>query len=209
MIFRDRKEAGQILSSYLTAYRKKKDAIVLGLARGGVVVASEISKALSLPLNVLVPRKIGAPGNPELAIGALAEDGEILLNPEIVDFVGATPSFIRQEVEKERKVANERLSRYRKVAPLGEIKGKTVLLVDDGVATGATLLVEMQSMRKKGVAHMVIAVPVSSVEAWRKIQALADEAICPNIEASFLGVSSFYREFAQVEDAEVLSLLAE
>ena len=207
MIFQDRREAGQLLSSYLTAYKKRTDAIVLGLARGGVVVAYEIAKALSLPLNVLVPRKIGVPDNPEVAMGAISEDGEILLNREIVDLAGATPSMIHQEVEKEKRIAGERILRYRKAAPLGNLKGKTILLVDDGVATGATILVEIQSLRKKGVASIVVVAPVAATEAWGKIKAAADDAVCIDVREDFFGVSGFYREFDPVEDATVLLLL--
>ena len=207
MIFQDRKEAGRLLSSHLAAYKSRADAIVLGLARGGVVVAYEIAKALLLPLNVLVPRKIGVPDNPEVAMGAISEDGEILLNREIVDLAGVSQSLIHQEIEKEKRIAKERILRYRKVAPLGNLKGKTILLVDDGVATGATILVEIQSLRKKGVARIVVASPVAAVEAWEKIKAAADEAVCLNVREDFFGVSGFYREFDQVEDERVLLLL--
>lgn len=207
MIFQNRQQAGRQLSARLAAYKQRADAIVLGLARGGVVVAYEIAKALSLPLNVLVPRKIGVPDNPEVAMGAISEDGEILLNQEIVDLAGISPSLIQREVEKEKRIAGERISRYRKVAPLGNLKGKTILLVDDGIATGATILVEILSLRKQGVAHIIVASPVAASEAWDKIKAAADAAVCLDIRADFFGVSAFYREFDQVQDETVLLLL--
>lgn len=207
MIFQNRQQAGRHLSAWLAAYKKQANAIVLGLARGGVVVAYEIAKALSLPLNVLVPRKIGVPDNPEVAIGAISEDGEIFLNQEIVDLEGISPSLIQREIEKEKRIAGERISRYRKAAPLGNLKGKTILLVDDGIATGATVLVEIQSLRKKGVAKIIVASPVAASEAWNKIKAAADAAVCLDIRADFFGVSAFYREFDQVQDETVLLLL--
>lgn len=207
MIFQDRKEAGQILSSYLAAYKNQKDVVVLGLARGGVVVAYEIAKALSLPCNVIVPRKLGAPGQPELAIGALAEDGTVFLNADIVDLVGASPTWIDQEIESQKKLIQQRLALYRRVAPLKNLEGKIILLVDDGIATGATMLVQIQALKKKGVKKIVAISPVSSADAWHKIKALADEAVCPYVLEDFLGVSSFYREFDQVEDEMILALL--
>ncbi|HAB99351.1 MAG TPA: phosphoribosyltransferase [Parachlamydiales bacterium] len=207
MRFQDRKEAGRLLSSHLTSYRRQPDAIVLGLARGGVVVAYEVAKDLFLPLNVVVHRKIGALGYPELAIGAIAEDGEMLLNTEMAALPGSLPSFIEEEVTKEKEVQRERLSLYRKAAPLGSLEGKTILLVDDGVATGATLLVEVESLRKQKVRKIVAISPVASIEAWQKIKAEADEAVCLCLEENFLGISSFYDDFTQVEDEMILSLL--
>ncbi len=207
MRFQDRKEAGRILSSKLTSYRHRQNTIVLGLARGGVVVAYEVAKALSLPLNVVVPRKIGAPDYPELALGAIAEEGEALLNTELVVFSGASPAWIAAQIEKEKQVQKERLSLYRWAAPLGSLKGQTILLIDDGVATGATLLVEVEFLRKQSVKWIVAASPVSSVEAWQKIKTAADEAVCSCLEENFLGISSFYDDFTQVEDEMIVALL--
>lgn len=207
MRYKDRKEAGQILSSRLTSYRLWPNAIVLGLARGGAVVAYEVAKALSLPFNVIVPRKIRAPDYPELALGAVAEDGEILLNTEMVVFSCASSAYIQKEIAGEKQVQKERLLLYRGAAPLGPLKGKTVLLIDDGVATGATLLVEIQSLKKQEVKRVVAASPVASVEAWRKIKEVVEEAVCPCLQENFSGISSFYDDFTQVEDQMILSLL--
>ncbi len=206
-MFKDRKEAGARLAERLTSYRGCKEAMVLGLARGGVVVAYEIAQALSLPLNVLVARKLGAPSTPELAIGAVTEEGETLLNPPIIAFVGASHTYIQSEVERQQKLAKERAALYRRVSPLGELKGKIVILVDDGIATGATMLVEIQSLRKRGVSKIIAASPVAAGQAWRAIQALVDEAICLDLQESFLGISTFYDNFAQVEDETIISLL--
>jgi Predicted phosphoribosyltransferases len=207
MMFKDRSEAGRMLSFHLMHYKQRKNAVVLGLARGGAVVAYEVAKALLLPFNVVVPRKIGVPGYPELALGAMAENGEILLNDEIVHLSGASPALIKREIEKEKKVQQERLFLYRQAAPLGSLEGKTVLLVDDGIATGATFFVQLQSLKKQTAEKIVVACPVSSLEAWSKIKAAADEAICLCLEEAFLGIGSFYQEFDQVEDKTILALL--
>jgi putative phosphoribosyl transferase len=206
-LFHNREEAGQKLSLLLSAYKGQTNSLVLGLARGGVVIAFEIAKALQLPLNVLVPRKLGAPANPELAIGAISDDGEVRLNPEIVQLTGASPAFIREEVAREKQVIQERLLRYHKIAPIPNLAGKTILLVDDGVATGATLLAEIQALRKKNVASLVVAVPVAAADAWKVIQSMADKAFCYRVEEHFWGISSFYDQFDQVEDATVEALL--
>src|SRR3990167_2196943 len=196
--FRDRKDAGERLSALLVHYKKDKSALVLGLARGGAIVAHEIAKALLLPLNVIVPRKLGAPNNPELAIGAVAEDGETWLNDELIAIIGVSPPFIQEEIERQKKIIERRLQLYRKGAGLGDLKGKTVILVDDGIATGATMLVEIQHFRKMG-SRIVVAAPVAAREPWLEIQKLADEAICLDVEETFYGISAFYESFSQVE----------
>lgn len=207
MIFQDRTDAGKQLAQKLLAYKANKNAIVLGLARGGVVVAYEIAQALSLPLNVLVPQKIGTPDNPELAIGALAEDGTLWLNESLVQFLGVSDAWIREEAALSQASARKRLAQYRQIAPLGDLRGTTILLVDDGVATGATLLVEIQSLQKQGVKTVVAAAPVAAADAWAKIRAMSDEAIALLVLESFRGISQFYVDFGQVEDELVLALL--
>lgn len=207
MIFRDRKEAGKQLSLRLKKYKDKKNILVLGLARGGVVVAAEIARNLSLPLNVLVPRKIGAPGNPEVAIGAVSEEGEIYLKSSVIAQVEASPVYIEEEAKKERQAAIKRASLYREKAPLEDLKDKTILLVDDGIATGSTMLVEIQSLRKKGVKQIVVAVPVAAIDAWTLMEKLADEAVCLSVEEHLFGISQFYDDFSQVSDQEVIELL--
>lgn len=207
MIFRDRTDAGKQLARKLLSYKKRVDTVVLGLARGGVVVAYEIAQELSLPLNVLVARKIGAPDNPELAIGAVAEDGEVLLDQRLIQLTGASPSFVQEAIRSAKQLANRRLAQYRQVAPLGDLQGKSIILVDDGVATGATMLVEIQSLRKKGTEKIIAAVPVAARESWDVILAACDDAVCLDVEETFMGISEFYDSFPQVEDATVLSLL--
>lgn len=207
MRFIDRKEAGEKLSLLLSSYKGKKKTIVLGLARGGIVIAAAIAKALNLPFNVVVPRKLGAPYNPELAIGAIAEDGEAYLNEEIIAHLNIPPHFVAEEIAMQKKTVQKRLAQFRSVAPLEELKDKTVILVDDGIATGATMLAEMQSLRKIGVKKLIVASPVAATESWKKIQSLADDSAAILIEDDFFGISSFYENFEQVEDETVVSLL--
>lgn len=207
MIFKNRKEAGERLAQKLLHYKNSPNAIVLGLARGGIAVACEIAKKLNLPLNVLVPRKIGSPDNPELGIGAIAEDGEIWLNESFIRSLEILDSWIEDAAQKARKLADERLAKYRKIAPLDLLEDKIILLIDDGVATGATMLVEIQSLRKKRVRQIIAISPVAAADAWIAIEKASDQAICLNITDHFLSVSQFYMDFPQVEDEEVLLLL--
>lgn len=206
-MFLNRNEAGKKLTLLLSSYKKKPDTLVLGLARGGVVLAYEIAKALSLPFNLVIPRKIALPIYPELALGAVSEEGEVLLNDELIDGIGASATEIQHAVEVGKKEILERSKRYRKVAPLENVKGKTIILVDDGVATGFTMLAEIQSLKVKKVKKIVAASPVASTRAWKMIQKMSDEAICLEVTDDFSGISQFYADFSQVDDAMVLSIL--
>lgn len=205
MIFANRKQAGQKLASLLLAYKGKKDVLVLGLARGGVVVAFEIAKALHLPLNLLIPRKITASSNPELALGAVSEDGEVLLNEPLIESIGASGKEMKEAIERAKREIAQKSKTYRTAIPLGDLKGKTIILVDDGVATGLTMLAEIQSLRQKKVHRIIAASPVSSTGAWQMIRERSDEAVCPEVRDDFFGISEFYADFSQVEDSDVLA----
>ncbi len=207
IIFKNREEAGKLLAERLSVYKKASHTLVLGLARGGIVVADAIATELELPLNVLVPRKIGAPNQPELAIGAVAEDGEIWLNQHIIEALQISDSWVQEAAQTARKMGGERLAKYRKAAPLEKLSGKTILLVDDGVATGATMLAEIQSLRKQEVCKIIAISPVAAATAWNFIQKLSDEAVCINATEYFDSVSQFYTSFNQVEDPIVLAIL--
>jgi putative phosphoribosyl transferase len=207
MLFRDRKEAGRLLASELAPYKNQNNVIVLGLARGGVVVAYEVAKELSLPLNVVTPRKIGAPGNPELALGSIMENGEGVFNHAIIRLLGVSQTYINHEIEKEKGRAQQRLTLYRQYAPLPDIKDHTVILVDDGIATGSTMLASVKAMRQAGAKSVIVAVPVSSTEAYRLVEEVADQVVCPYVREDFIGVGMFYRFFPQTEDEEVIQLL--
>lgn len=209
MLFHDRRHAGQILAAHLTEYKGQPNVLVLGLARGGVVVASEVAKALSLPLNVVAPRKIGAPGNPELALGSIMENGEGVFNKSIIHSLGVSQSFINHEIEIEKARAQKRLALYRQYAPLPEIMNKTIILVDDGIATGSTMLASIQSMRQAEAKQIVVAVPVAAPDAYRLVEEAADQVVCPHVREDFFGVGMFYQRFDQTEDEEVVQILKE
>ncbi|MEK7790919.1 MAG: phosphoribosyltransferase [Deltaproteobacteria bacterium] len=207
MIFHDRQEAGKKLSLALLKYKNDKNTIILGLPRGGVVVAAEIAKALDLPLDVMVIRKIGAPMNHELAIGATDELGHMVLNEEIIDSLGVTQDYIDKEKVKEQKLAEDRLNRYRQNRPPLSLKGKTVVLIDDGLATGATMRAAIHSAKGKKAKKVIVAVPVAPPETIEKLRKEADEIVCLDIPAFFGAVGAFYEIFDQTSDEEVMKLL--
>jgi putative phosphoribosyl transferase len=209
MLFYDRKDAGHLLAAKLSLYKGKKETLVLGLARGGVVVAYEVAKELSLPLNVVTPRKIGAPGNPELALGSIMENGEGIFNESIIRVLGVPQHYIAHEIEKEKARAIQRLALYRQYAPLPKVKNSTVILIDDGVATGSTMLTAIKAMREAGAKIIVAAAPVSSTDAYELMKKAADKVVCLHVREDFIGVGMYYRNFSQTEDEEVVQLLKE
>ena len=165
---------------------------MLGLARGGVVVAFEVAKELSLPLNVVTPRKIGAPGNPELALGSIMENGEGVFNHSIIRLLGVSQSYIAREIEKEKARAQQRLTLYRQYAPLVNVKNHTVILVDDGIATGSTMLASVQAMRQAEVKTIVVAAPVASTDAYHLMKEAADEVVCLLVREDFVGLVRYW-----------------
>jgi putative phosphoribosyl transferase len=208
MLFQDRKDAGRQLSLQLLKYKNKPDTIVLGLARGGVVTAAEVASLLHLPLNVIVVRKIGAPGNEELAIGAIAEHGDGFFNHHLIGLLGVSSDYLKKEIERQKRILKERLSLYRGKSLSLPLKDKTVILVDDGIATGASMRVAIASMREAGVKKIVLAVPVAAPDSLKKISDAVDETMCLSTPAFFEAVGSFYRIFDQTTDEEVIQLLA-
>lgn len=207
MTFYDRVEAGQKLASALKKYRNQKDIIILALPRGGVVTGFEAARILNLPLDLVVPRKIGAPGNPEFAIGAITEKGEGIFNQEAIAAYGITKEYIDSEVEKERKEAERRLKLYRgKRAPL-DLKDKTVILIDDGIATGMTIKAAIQSIKGRNPKKIVIAVPVAPEDTISELKVIVDEVICLYTPVFFGAVGAFYEIFNQTEDEEVIELM--
>lgn len=206
-MFIDRKDAGKQLAAALVKYQKAPNTVVLGLARGGVVVAYEVAKALHLPLDVICPRKIGLPYNPELAMGAVTESGQMILNPSVIETLGVSDDVIREVAEKEKKRAIERLKVLRQGLPPRQLKGKDVILVDDGLATGATMKAAVQSMKFEGAATIIVAVPVSPDTTLEELQNEADEVVCLETPPFFQAIGQFYDYFDQVEDDEVVELL--
>lgn len=207
MIFRDRHHAGEALVARLKKYHGDKNVVVIGLPRGGVVNAFEVARGLNLPLDIVYPRKIGAPFNPELAIGAITESGKGILNNDLVAQLGITDSYISHAIEYEKAVAQERLNNYRKKQPKIPLKNKTVIIVDDGLATGATMKAAIQSVKVEGADRIVVAVPVSPPDTFSEIQELVDEIIVLDTPPFFSAVGEFYEDFSQTEDEEVVDLL--
>jgi predicted phosphoribosyltransferase len=207
-IFRDRRDAGQELAKKLAAYVGRKDVIVLGLPRGGVVVAYEVARALGAPLDVFLVRKLGAPGNEELAMGAIASGGVRVLNQDVVRGLGVTPGVIDRVVAREQQVLEQREQAYRGDRPPPDVQGRTVILVDDGLATGASMRAAIMALRTRGPARIVVAVPTAPPETCAEFQVEVDEIVCIHTPWQFFGVGGSYQDFRQTTDEEVRSLLA-
>lgn len=208
MLFRDRVDAGKQLAQRLTSYKDNPETVVLGLPRGGVVPAYEVAKALDLPLDIVVPRKIGAPHNPELAVAAIAEDGSIIINDQLMNDLGLQLDDLQCLITTEKAEAARRMKLYRVGRSPLEVVGKTVILVDDGVATGATMRAAIASVRSRGAKSIVVAVPVAPSEVLDEIVSEADDIVCLSTPELFMSVGSFFEEFPQVEDQEVIDLMA-
>ena len=208
MHFQNRVHAGKQLAHQLQPYKNRKDTIVLGLPRGGVVVAFQVAQDLVLPLDVVVPRKIGAPDQPELAVGAIAQDGSLVWNQDVKKMLGYTAADLAPIIDRELAEANRRLVLYRGNRPPLNLKGKIVILVDDGIATGATMRAGIASARALGAQKIIVAVPVASSEAIAAISHDADEVVCLSTPDYFPAIGMFYEQFAQTTDEEVIDLLA-
>lgn len=206
MYFRDRIVAGRQLGAEL-ARHDLADPVVLGLPRGGVPVAAEVARALDAPLDVLVVRKVGAPFQPELAVGAVAE-GVTALSTELIAQLGLPRDQVEALAEVERTEVARRTERFRRVAPRLELAGRTAVIVDDGLATGATARAAAEVARKLGAARVVVAAPVSSTEARRSLRGLADDVVALDYPEPFMAVGCWYDDFRQTTDEEVVQLLA-
>lgn len=206
MYFMDRKDAGRKLALALASYKKAPATTVVGLARGGVIVASEVAKVLQLPLDVIVPRKIGAPLQQELAIGAVA-GSVVWLDKAIISSVGALPEYIEKTIEKERKEGERRLALFRKNLAPQDFKKRTVILVDDGIATGATMRASIAWVKENQAKRVIVAVPVAAEDSIASLQKEVDEVICLFSPIDFMAVGQFYEHFEQTEDAEVIACL--
>lgn len=205
--YANRTEAGIILANKLTDYAKKKDVLVLALPRGGVPVAYEIARILQIPLDVFIVRKLGVPGHEELAMGAIAMGNSVVFNKEIVDDLNISQSAIDAVIAKEAKELNRREMLYRNHYPFPDIKDKTIILVDDGIATGATIRAAIQSLRMLKPSFIIVAVPVADISICNEMNRLVDLFVCP-LRASYLhAVGAWYDNFSQTEDEEVHQLL--
>lgn len=207
MVYRDRREAGRLLAENLVDYERKPEVIVLGLPRGGVTVAYEVAQALHCPLDILIVRKIGFPGNPEFAVGAVSETGTVVFNEDIVSRYKVSRTYLEQETAHQKEEIARRVMLYRAGKKLVPLVGKTVILVDDGVATGATIKAAIQTLKQERISKLVVALPVASEHAEREIANIVDECLCLQAPENFRAVSSYYRDFSQVADEDVVEML--
>lgn len=206
-LFRDRHDAGRQLAQQLLHYKEAKDAIVIALPRGGVVVGYDISIALRLPLDVLITRKLGTPSNPELAMGALAETGYRHMNEEVVREYRVRKKELDEEIRRQSSEIDRRIQRYRGGRALPSLKGQTVILVDDGIATGATFFASLGALLKAEAARTVAAVPVAPPRVLAELKMLVDEVVVLHTSEWFFGIGQFYEQFPQVMDDEVIACL--
>jgi predicted phosphoribosyltransferase len=208
-LFRNRRDAGRVLAGLLKQYRDRDDVIVLGLPRGGVPVAYEVARALGAPLDVFLVRKLGLPRNPELAMGAIASGGTVVINDDVVRGLGISPEVIERVAEKEGRELLRREHAYREGRPMLDVTGKTVIVVDDGLATGASMRAAVQALRGLRPAQVVAAVPVSPQLTCEELALRLDEVVCATTPSPFFAVGASYRDFKQTTDEEVHDLLWE
>jgi putative phosphoribosyl transferase len=201
--YRDRADAGVRLAEHLTAYAGRADVVVLGLPRGGVPVAAEVARALRTPLDVFCVRKLGVPGDEELAMGAIATGGFIVVNERVVSELGVPDRMLAEVAAAERDELDRRERAYRGDSPPARLAGRTVLVVDDGLATGATMRVAVRAVRAAGPGRVVVAVPVAAAETCRSLETDADEVVCPLTPAGFRSVGAWYEDFSTTSDDEV------
>jgi erythromycin esterase-like protein/predicted phosphoribosyltransferase len=207
-IFRNRREAGKVLASLLSAYRGREGVVVLGLPRGGIPVAWEVAAALGAPLDAFVVRKLGAPGHEEFAMGALASGGRVVVNDDLLRALRVTPQQLRDVAEREGRELIRREAAYRGGRPPVEVAGKTVILVDDGLATGSSMLAAIQALRDADPAEVVVAVPAAPESTCRELAGLVDDVVCASMPTPFHAVGESFWDFRQVNDEEVRELLA-
>ncbi len=207
MIFSNREEAGKILGAKVKEKGYGKDSLVLGIPRGGVVVAKEVAKILKCELDIIIPRKLRSPFNPELAFGAISDDDSLVIDESLVSLLNISQEFIEQEKKTQLKEINRRRKKYNMDKLLPDMKGKTVILVDDGIATGATMKAGVISVKKKKPEKIIVAIPVASPQSVEELKEITDEVICLYAPSYFAAVGQFYTEFSQTSDDEVIEIL--
>ena len=206
-IFQDRWEAGRVLADRLRRYADREDVIVLALPRGGVPVGYEVARALNVPLDLLMVRKLGLPGQEELAMGAIASGGVCILNDEVIKMTGVPKEVIERVANDEKNELERRELEYRGNRPPPEVEGRTVILVDDGVATGSTIRAGVEALRTRRPARIVVAVPTASPAACESLALIADEVVCVAQPDPFMAISLSYVEFPQLSDDDVRDIL--
>jgi predicted phosphoribosyltransferase len=208
-VFTNRRAAGALLAEAVRQYRSRDDVVVLGLPRGGVPVAYEVARALNAPLDVFVVRKLGVPGHRELAMGAIASGGVRVLNDEVIAMLSIPASAIEEMAREERAELERRERAYRDGRAAAEVRGRVVLLIDDGLATGSTMKAAVQAVRARAPARIVVAVPVGAPQSCAELAGIADEVVCARQPERFAAVGQWYADFEQTSDAEVRALLRE
>jgi putative phosphoribosyl transferase len=206
VIFADRVEAGERLASTLSGYAEA-EAVILAIPRGGVIVGEVVARELGVPLDVVVPRKIGAPDNPELGLGAIAP-GVRVLDPRMLEMLGVSNEYLEREIAAQEREIERRLSAYREGRPPVDVRGKVTIVIDDGVATGGTAVAALRWARAQGAAKVVLAVPVAPGAAIPRLRREADDVVVLAAPEPFFAVGEWYREFEQTSDAEVVAALA-
>lgn len=207
MVYRNRADAGRALARHLTDYANRRDVLVLALPRGGVPVAYEVAQALHVPLDVFLVRKLGVPGQRELALGAIASGGVRVLNDDVVSAFHLSEEVIAAVTAEERQELDRREQLYRDDRPVPEVRGRIVILIDDGLATGSTMRAAIAALRQQQPARIVVAVPVGAPQTCAEFEREADEAICAQTPEPFYAVGLWYEDFEQTTDAEVHDLL--
>ncbi|MDG3004334.1 phosphoribosyltransferase [Paludisphaera mucosa] len=205
--YRDRRDAGRVLATRLTRYAGRLDVLILALPRGGVPVAYEVARALHAPLDVFLVRKLGAPGQPELAFGAIATGGVRLLNANVVEGLGIAPEVVEAITAEESEELRRREREYRGSRPAPDVRGRTVILIDDGLATGASMRAAVAALRRGGPGRVVVAVPVAARSTRDDFGRDVDEMVCARTPEPFHAVGLWYRDFSQTTDEEVCDLL--
>ncbi len=205
--FADRGQAGQQLAEELSEYADQEDVVVLGLPRGGVPVAFEVAQALDAPLDVFVVRKLGVPGNPELAMGAIASGGVQVMNTGVVERLGISEATIERVAQEEREILEDREQIYRGARPSIDLGGKTVILVDDGLATGATMRAAVSALREHNPQKIVVAVPTAPPDVCAEFEDMVDRVLCLTTPRPFFGVGGAFRDFSQTTNEQVRDLL--
>lgn len=207
--FRDRTEAGQFLATKLESYSNRPDVLVLALPRGGVPVGAEVARRLNVPLDVFVVRKLGLPGHPELAMGAIATGGVRVLNGDVIDSLRIPESVIDAVAAQEQQELERRARAYRDDLPPPDVQGKTVILVDDGIATGSTMIAAIAALRQLDAGRIIVAAPIIARSTFYQIHNAADEVATLIAPEEFYGVGQWYENFSQTTDDEVSQLLAQ
>jgi predicted phosphoribosyltransferase len=205
--YADRVEAGEELARHLRRYAGRAGVIVLGLPRGGVPVAATVASALGVPLDVFVVRKLGVPGHRELAMGAIASGGARVLNHDLIDRLGIAPLLVATVIAEEEQELARRERVYRRGRPRLNLSGQTVILIDDGLATGSTMLAAVRAVRELSPARVVVAVPIGALETCRRLERVADEVICARMPRNLVAVGMWYLDFSPTTDDEVQGLL--